>query len=422
MENEEDSSDSNSPIIDDNVIRIQLRKPSHRKWELRTRNHSPGIRFPTVQLFDCEGNLLVETNDENISIKSSDYDEPHLRTSQSLREKDYKHIINHKLPRKHNTISGDRVYTRIYRSPTLFNENNNVSYIVKNNDSVCNIPSNLTVNNNYNNLHPSSIETTPFHSEGPSEASSYKSSDNETCEDDKEILVSKNIDGFIHINGETNNSNIAVQSNEENSPTFALQTSQSFSDTALRERTVKNEIIPRSNSGTNFYNLPQNKISFLNTYLRSLAVRRASSANSITITRSTNPLVTSEPGLCNQQLNNIEIKEKDEKTSVVNSRDDISESEFINMSTDIAADCELRKRLKFYRRGLSEIEQRERKLSSSSNNRRYSVSGAIQLSRSSSSESVDEADVVLNRLKRRIFKNKTREKHRRQDVCKLFNS
>ncbi|XP_013180222.1 PREDICTED: uncharacterized protein LOC106126858 isoform X2 [Papilio xuthus] len=415
MENEEDSSDSNTPIIDDNVIRIQLRKPSHRKWELRTRNHSPGIRFPTVQLFDCEGNLLVETNDENISIKSSDYDEPHLRTSQSLRETDYKHVINHKLPRKHNTISGDRVYTRVYRTPALVNENNNVSYIVKNNDSVCNIPSKLTVNNSYNNLHPSSIETTPFHSEGPSEASSYKSSDNETCEDDKEISVYKDIDGSIHINGESNNTNIAIQSTEEKSPNFTLQTSQSFNDTALRERTITNEIT-RSNSGNSFYTLPRNKISFLNTYLRSLAVRRASSANSITISRSTKPLVTCEQASCNQQLNNIELKEKDEKTNVINSRDDISESEFINMSTDVAADCELRKRLKLYRRGLSEIEQRERKLSSSSNNRRYSVSGAIQLSRSSSSESVDEADVVLNRLKRRIFKNKTREKHRKQYV------
>lgn len=415
MENEEDSSDSNGPIIDDNVIRIQLRKPSHRKWELRTRNHSPGIRFPTVQLFDCEGNLLVETNDENISIKSSDYDEPHLRTSQSLREKDYKHVINHKLPRKHNTISGDRVYTRVFRTPVLLKENNNVSYIVKNNDSVCNIPSKLTVNNNFNNLHPSSIETTPFHSEGPSEASSYKSSDNETCGDDKEILVCND---FNHVNGESNNE---LPSTEENKPHLVLQTSQSFSDTALRERKVNNEIIPRSNSGTNFYNLPRNKISFLNTYLRSLAVRRASSANSITIPRM-KPLVSFEPGLCNEKSKNVEVKQENDKTNVLNARDDISESEFINMSTDVAADCELRKRLKLYRRGLSEIEQRERKLSSSSNKRRYSVSDAIHLSRSSSSESVDEADVVLNRLKRRIFKNKTREKHRsigrRQDVCK----
>ncbi|CAG4973762.1 unnamed protein product [Parnassius apollo] len=417
------SSDSDGPLIDDNIIRIQLRKPSHRKWELRTRNLSPDIRFPIIQLFDYEGNLLVETNEENISIKSCDYDKSQIRASQSFGGKGYKHIIHRKLIRKHHTISGDKVYTRIYK-PTVENEKNKIAYIVENSNSICNIPNELAINYNFSNsLQPSSVETTPLHSE----ISSYKSSDNETCEDEEQVFIARtelnnDIEDKVNDNkfSAAKNSENEIVFSEVNKSNYSLNRSQSFSDTALRDQIRKctDYLIPRSSSGANIYNFPRNKVSFLNTYLRSIAVRRGLNANCSVLSESKKFLQNSESD------KKIDKEVKDEKTSKIhlintdringNKREEnISENEFIyNLPMDIAAHCELKKRIQIYRRGLSEIGQREIKLCRPIRNRRNSISGPIHVTQSSSSESVDEADVVLNRLKRRIFKNKSRERRR----------
>ncbi|XP_061379934.1 uncharacterized protein LOC116768414 isoform X1 [Danaus plexippus] len=443
MADKEDTSDSDGPIIDDNVIRIQLKKPTHRKWELRTRNLSPGLKFPTIQLFDSEGNLLVETNDENISITSLDHDESPLRTSQSLREKDYKHIVRKKIIRKHNTISGDRIYTRVYRNPVHIKNNdicckNNDCYVIKDGSCITNIPSKLTVNNNLHNLQVNSLDTTPFHSEGPSEASSYKSSDNETCHDlptnDKLSSSNEILDDIDSTQNSINTSSISLnnidcnndETDVQNNVCLGLRTSQSFDSAKLPVHQKGSHNIHRSKSNA-IYNIPQNKISFLDTYLKSLPARATSNPDQFTshlrqITLETNSWkpkrIESQP-FCAQKL---EIYKVDDNTT---------ENDFMNISTDVLADCEMKKRLKMYRRGLSEIESRCGTSNILPRKRRHTVSGGMQVTRwSSSSESVDEADVVLNRLKRRILKNKLREKRRSfvskssldNDACKESES
>ncbi|XP_069356269.1 uncharacterized protein [Maniola hyperantus] len=440
MAEKEDSSDSDGPIIDDNVIRIQLRKPSQKKWELRTRNLSPSIRFPTIQLFDSEGNLLVETNDENISIKSHDSNDPCLKTSQSLKEKDHKHVINKKIVKKHNSISGDKVYTRVYHNPVVINkncENEKPSFTLKDSSSVTNIPSKLTINNNFTNLQANSLDTTPFHSEGPSEVSSYKSSDNETCEDMtsndklsncKSTLLDNGIDS-TPISQQTSSVSLLepCESNneeiEEENKCLGLQTSQSLNDATVLQRPKENQYhtLPRSKSNV-IYKLPPNKVSFLNTYLRSLPARpssnpdwcsshlrqtTASQQNSREETKLRVPLIFYSENF----WRNCKIADDNATT----------DNEFTNIPTDVAADCEMKKRLKMYRRGISEIESWFGSKSVFTRKRRHSVSGAVQIKRTSSSESVDEADVVLNRLKRRILKNKLREKRRSGGTKSLFN-
>ncbi|KAJ0175752.1 hypothetical protein K1T71_008911 [Dendrolimus kikuchii] len=432
MAGKDETSDSDGPIIDDNVIRIQLRKPSQSKWELRTRNLSPGIRFPTIQLFDCEGNLLVETNDENISIKSSDFDEGSLRATKSLREKDFRHIIDKRSIKKHNTISGDKVYTRVYRTPLIVNENKNCpsSYVIKDSSSVTNIPSKLIINHNFSNLQTNSLDTTPFQSDGPSVKSSYKSSDNESCEDADEQYKSniKNNENILEYDfhfpssfnississlSENNQSTDVNQSNKENGPSPGLHKSQSLNDVALK-RFMHNpeEGLLRSKSGV-VYELPRNKVSFLNTYLKSLPARVSSNPDWFTLYRRTIESRNSEGALERRESPKITPCKMRCTCQTGNTSE-----EFINIPTDEAADCEMKKRLKLYRRGLSEIETGQ---SVFTERRRHSVSGTIPVIHTSSSESVDEADVVLNRLKRRILRNKLREKRRSIGAKYQFN-
>ncbi|XP_049868253.1 uncharacterized protein LOC126368367 isoform X2 [Pectinophora gossypiella] len=439
MAEKEDISDSDGPIIDDNIIRIQLRKPCHKKWELRTRNHSPGVRFPTIQLFDCEGNLLVETNDENISIKSCDYDDTNLRTSRSLREKDFKHYIDKKPLRKHNTIAGDKIYTRVYRTPIRISANvepPSQNYVIKDSNSITNIPNKLTLTN-LPNINANSLDTTPFQSDGYSEVSSYKSSDNETCDDIKKDCEKHhepiaNSEDTVP-NGITNSSlsrsesvTSVTKTNEtgqisrdlsdkENEEDLGLHKSRSLSEAALGiTKGFKSDTLPRSQSGACVYRPPNNKVSFLNTYLKSLPKRTSSNPDWFTLHRRKN--------IENSQnwrpvVNRWELQKVSPEKAWrgVNT----SDTEFINIPTDVAADCEMKKRLKMYRRGLSEVETRQRKLSVSK--RRHSVSDVTRMSTTSSSESVDEADLVLNRLKRRILKNKFREKRQALGAKYLFN-
>lgn len=423
------SSDSDGPIIDDNIIRIQLRKPRQRKWELRTRNLSPGVRFPTIQLFDCEGNLLVETNDDNVSIRSCNFNEPALRT-RSLREKDFKHYIDKKPLRKHNTISGGKIYTRVFRtpSPVTGNVENNQRYIISDSNSIVNIPSKLTLYN-FPNLQANSLDTTPFHSDGLSEKSSYKSSDNETCDEICQPIEETPIPEII-LNGviatgscttpsvrsenETNQSNTISDNKNE----VDLHKSRSFNDNALR-RSIKgfrSDTLSRSKSGVGMYTQPHNKVSFLSTYLKSLPARTSSNPDWFTLhqrEKNVNPQNTWK------RRDSPKLTQEKMWTSCKRG-DNTSDNDYINISTDIAADSELKKRIKLYRRGLSEIETRNRR-SSVFMKRRHSVSEVTTLDHTSSSESIDEADLVLNRLKRRILRNKSREKRQSIGAKYLFS-
>lgn len=426
MAGKDESSDSDGPIIDDNVIRIQLRKPSQRKWELRTRNLSPGMRFPTVQLFDCDGNLLVETNDENVSIKSSDFDASSLKTTQSLKEKDFRHIIARKPVKKHNTISGDKVYTRVYRTPLDINDktkNNYERYIIRNSNSVSNIPSKLTLNN-FPNLQTNNLATSPLHSEGLSEISSYKSSDNETCnginqtsqtdkdnlEKDSENLIDTQNSPFSSLSSLSEIDQVIddIPSNKENEPDLALHKSRSFNDATLSKKFDSNNLA-RSKSGV-VYNPPHNKISFLNTYLKSLRARVSSNPDWFALhRRRTNEYAPNSRAAAKRQEFSKIFSETPPTCKI---GDMTSDNEFINIGPDDAVHSEMRKRLKMYRRGISEIAPKHRNTSVFTKTRRHSVSGTFQVVHTSSSESVDEADVVLNRLKRRILRNKLREKRR----------
>ncbi|XP_026752143.3 uncharacterized protein LOC113512452 isoform X2 [Galleria mellonella] len=424
------SSDSDGPIIDDNIIRIQLRKPCQRKWELRTRNLSPGIKFPTIQLFDCDGNLLVETNNDNISIKSSDFDERILKTSQSLKEKDYKHYLDKKAAiRKHNTISGDKVYTRIYRVPVCTSDNNiqnnNHSYIIRDGSNISNIPSTVTLSNNFQYFQSNSLDTTPYQSDGISELSSYKSSDNDTY-DPKQTILKDGInipkfDGHAYSEKSSKSSSLSSLSEidqniiptvDETDISLRLHKSKSFNDTIMREETNKyiDNTVQRSKSGV-MYLPPHKKVSFLNTYLKSLPARRCPNPDWFTINR--HPTIESV-GNSRAPMKRNELP-KFPANKVWRSckiDDNMSDNEFINIPTDVAADYEMKKRLKMYRRGISEIEVKNKTVNMFTKDRRHSVSGAMDMNHTSSSESVDEADVVLNRLKRRILKNKIREKRR----------
>lgn len=386
---EKDSSDSDEPIIDDNIIRIQLRKSSHRKWELRTRNLSPGIRFPTIQLFDCDGNLLVETNDENVSIKSSDFDDSPLKTSKSLR--DFRHVIDKRPIKKHNTISGDKVFTRVYRTSHGAQDIVKNRYVLKNSDSVTNIPS-IKING-YRDNYKTRLDVSPFQSEGPSEASSYKSSDNDTCDDLNRILKINNgshrnrKDSKISVNcSESSLTEHASSSNKENEP--SLHKSQSFNDSTIKG--FPESTLVRSQSGAK-YEFPNNKVSFLNTYLKSLPVRVDSNPDFMLFKQPTKT--------CNIASNPTK------PSNLSNNQDSPSDNE----PSIAEVNCEMKKRLKMYRRGITEIEPK--RILDLFAKRSHSLSG-MTLTRTSSSESVDEADVVLNRLKRRILRNKLREKRR----------
>lgn len=432
MAGKEDSNDSDGPIIDDNVIRIQLRKPCQRKWELRTRNLSPGIKFPTIQLFDCDGNLLVETNDDNISIRSSDFDDRTLKATRSLKEKDFRHFIDKKSIKKHNTISGDKIYTRVYRTPVGSNdnrENGNKGYIISDGNTVANIPSKLTINNNFPNLRANSLDTTPFQSEGVSDISSYKSSDNETCEEHENIkqtlpngIQNKTFyaNGASSLKSSKNSSvsslseidqSIEISLEDEKDAILGLHKSKSFNDTVLGDCTeCAKDGVQRSKSGV-VYRRPNNQVSFLNTYLKSLPARMISNPDWFALHR--RPTIGSPRiSLAPPEPQGLPKFPSEKSWRSCKIGDNTSDNEFINIPTDVAADCEMKKRLKMYRRGLSEIETKHRVLSVYTKKRSHSMSGSLRLVHTSSSESVDEADVVLNRLKRRILKNKMREKRR----------
>lgn len=427
MAETEDGNYSDNPLIDDNVIRIQLRKPCQQKWELRTRNLSPGIRFPTIQLFDSEGNLLVETNDENVSIKTYNPEEHLVRGSRSLRERDFKHYIGKNSIRKRNSVAGDKIYTRIFRTPVVINDNvekSNKSYVIRDCGSVTNIPSKLTLNTNFSNLQINSLETTPLQSDGVSEVSSYKSSDNESRVGDTQPITNETetksilkTNGIISL---SSSSTISLDNSSENKPCTALYKSQSFKDTIERRSSTKeckNDTPVRSKSGV-LYKAPHNKVSFLNTYLKSLPVRTGSNPDWFALHRreTMKSPQNSREAVKRQELPKFLLR----KTRPHKTRGNTSENEFINIPTDAATACEMKKRLKMYRRGLSEIEPRNRTASVTMRERSHSVAGAVGIVNTSSSESVDEADLVLNRLKRRILKNRLRERKRSLGAKYLF--
>lgn len=413
MEGNTDCSDSDGPLVDDNVIRIQLRKPNQRKWELRTRNLSPGIRFPTIQLFDCEGNLLVETNDENISIKSSDHNEVALKSSQSLREKDFRHVINKNSLKKHNTVSGGKIFTRIYKRP-LTDDNvnkNQETYIIKDSYYVASIPNRLTPANNDPYLKVNSVETSTLCSDFTSDLSSLKSTDNELSDfdntnnemqedtpanDDNDDDICISVSSSSSMTSLNDSEDVKQSEDEFESASKSVQKSQSFNENRTK---YTNDCLQRSKSGV-AYKQPHNKISFLNTYLKSLPKRTDSNPDWLSH-RETIPWT--RPTLMNNRI----AKKPKRKNPCLNCTDN-STDDFSNIPTDVAANFELKKRLKMYRRGISEIEQYERVPSVTK--RRYSLSetGTCQ---NSSSESFDEADLVLNRLRRRILRNKFRERN-----------
>ncbi|XP_047513173.1 uncharacterized protein LOC125055023 isoform X2 [Pieris napi] len=398
MSNKEESSDSDGPVVNDNVIRIQLRKPTHRKWELRTRNLSPGIKFPTIQLFDSEGNLLVETNDENISVKSVCYDETSLKSSQSLREKESKRTVYTHPIRKQYTISGDRIYTRIYKgSGFISNERENCDKnLVVGHIGSQNIPNKQKENRSVNSLN-SILDTTPFMSDY--DVSSYKSSDNETNDD---LICAKNHTPERCIQNEISEEIYENNVNKDKENNIAgLHGSQSFTDPVPKYRLRDTDAVQRSQSGI-IYKPPPNKVSFLNTYLKSITARRASNTGFILF----RPPINDSP-----QNSRNTTKAVPNLNCERSFKSDITDNDYINIPTDVAADSVMKNRLKIYRRGISEIGMYEESTSISGKKRRHSVS-TMQISRSSSSESVDEADVILNRLRRRIVKNKLREKRR----------
>ncbi|XP_050665107.1 uncharacterized protein LOC126965510 isoform X2 [Leptidea sinapis] len=422
MAKSEELSDTDRPIIDENVIRIQLRKPSHRKWELRTRNLSLGIKFPTIQLFDSEGNLLVETNDENISI-SSDYGESSLKCSKSLRERDFKHVIKQPI-RKCNTDSGNNKYTRIYKDNlsinNIDNKTNNDDYSSDNLDcsNTENIPNQINVSCSLNSL-ISNQDTAFLQSEGIiSDASSYKSSDNENYNfknyyssslPSQCVKKASDIIKFLEKQSSTNKSTNTVTNQCLG---LSLQGSQSFSNVPVKSKLNEHEVsVNRSQSGV-VYKPPQNKIYFLNTYLKSIATRRGSNPDWLTLNRRQ---TDDSPQNLHGAVDRVESPKLNSKgpSPVRKSDNDIENENNYITGSERVVNNEMKKRLRIYRRGISEIEPRHQVTKLLPKKRRHSISSAIRMSRTSSSESIDDADIVLNRLKRRIVKNKMREKRRR---------
>ncbi|XP_055845825.1 uncharacterized protein LOC129911868 [Episyrphus balteatus] len=49
---------------DNNLLQLKLKKPKAWKWELTTSRSSPNIAMPRIMLFDHEGNLLVDANQQ----------------------------------------------------------------------------------------------------------------------------------------------------------------------------------------------------------------------------------------------------------------------------------------------------------------------------------------------------------------------
>lgn len=64
-----DSGDGSTGIYcdadaDNNLLQLKLKKPKAWKWELTTSRSSPNIAMPRIMLFDHEGNLLVDANQQ----------------------------------------------------------------------------------------------------------------------------------------------------------------------------------------------------------------------------------------------------------------------------------------------------------------------------------------------------------------------
>ncbi|GBP37092.1 hypothetical protein EVAR_19221_1 [Eumeta japonica] len=436
MEETEDSSDSDAPLIDNNVIRIQLRKPCQKKWELRTRNLSPGIKFPTIQLFDCDGNLLIETNDENVTIKSYTVDGPSLRTSQSLKEKKYKNVIQSLPVRKHNSVSGDMIYTRVFKKQAD-NVDHSEGYVLRNSGSVSNIPKQNNVQLEPSNSEGNSITYSPSPSVIFTDISSIKSTDNDSQDESKDIYVTSNAGTLllvpdtpmsnkkrwrqtsvepetrsIDIDGNNSVDEDLIDEKCEDSKTALIKKSQSFSvvqNPMTSTSGIQSNDLPRSQSGI-VYSPPRNKISFLDTYLKSLPLRTQSNPDWFPLRqRNTNrPIEVGEPI--------IKLREPPKTNPEKSWRfgriwENTSENDSLNTPSDVAAACEFKKRLKMYRRGISEIGFQNRN-ANMQKHRRHSECELVALTNTSSSESVDEADVVLNRLRRRILKNKLRERRK----------
>lgn len=428
---QQEGSDSDGPIIDDNIIRIQLRKPSHRKWELRTRNLSPGIKFPTIQLFDCEGNLLLETNDDNISI-SSHGDQCGLKTSHSLQEKDFRHNINKNAIRKNKSICGDKIFTRLYRPPSKNEDDIDSRYIIKDSNGVCNIPKQKLLNNYLTSIDISRNNSLQP-SEPASELSSCKSSDNESFSKnsesvfDESVLISNENEksiccsqSSISVNDTSDcviedytcdkNVNEYETSNITDVNVKNLRKSKSFNNFEYPpNKKISGEYLSRSKS--TLYKPPQNKISFLNTYLKSLPARTTSNPNWFSLSRHNSELSQKPPPTL--KLRDPPKLHPEKTWRFCNVWDNTSENDSLNIPTDVAVAHEMRKRLKMYRRGISDVENRHRKVNLFAIHRRYSASDLSRhgnIGNTSSSESIDEADVVLNRLRRRILRNRVRAK------------
>lgn len=471
---QERASDSEGPFISDNVIRIQLREPRHRKWELSTRTCSPGRAFPTIQLFDCEGNILIETNDDNLSIKSTDVDKNVFsrRQSKSLGATDY--ARRQITIRKNNSVSGDKIYTRLFKR-----QQSNSSYAesVDNqleSDNSCNFGTNL---NNLripyygrSNSSPLSFNSPAWSEYSEFDNSSFKSSDNESAvplsptycyvtgkpgtlllgqEDpsnhpnrrrrfktgnslESDVLVSPtdpipNLqlerlrNGFNGANYYTFNG-LPIWHKcplESNYPSGITKSSSCYKPKRKRSykfiRRANTDVIPATKNQLQRPNYPiVRNMSFLDTYLKSLPTRNKE-----------------VPQWLTEITNHVQLREKSKNSP----NDEWRKGVILTDDTDVTAQLEqlidkskidktvekeIKRRLKKYHKVLScsdywtwkrndEIQYNDKRRNSEGNN-------------SSSSESFDEGDKVLMRLKRRILQNKKRERKDKRygKICHLL--
>lgn len=413
--------DDYGPIISDNVIRIQLREPRNRKWELCTRNCSPGRVFPTIQLFDCDGNLLVETNDDNLSIRSTDFETyPTKRHYKSLGASDFaKRQIAHPL-KKNNTISGDKIYTRFYKrinskndDDDLFRHNELLKLPILHKSPISSFSSAL-----------SAFDNSEF------DNSSIKSSDNESSAPQPVynlvpgkagILLLQQDDPHKYPNRRRRtirkSSSGSARSCEKKFENEKSESSDEFEDASESPNKIhKTESCNFSKNESKSHPLRRSKTeivtpldckqtandigrspSFLETYLRSLPKKE-------------------HPKWLDELSNYVQMREKSRNKINQHWRrgmiitDDMvfstdPEQLFIVEDNESAVEEEIKRRLKKYERVLSCSDYWTWKREPPCRQRRYSEGAS-----SESSESFDEADRVLMRLKRRILQNKKREK------------
>ena len=70
---------------DNQLIKLCLKKPKKWNWELSTSKSSSHICFPTIQLYDEDKKLLVETNDADCTISSKPKRSASVSKASSLR-------------------------------------------------------------------------------------------------------------------------------------------------------------------------------------------------------------------------------------------------------------------------------------------------------------------------------------------------